>query len=212
MTSEHEADSPSSSSLENRLLRQRARGLVSADEAFQELYREYARTVAAWLLVRTDASVADDLAQEVWLIFYARFRRWEFGTEMESSEARPVLSFLFRTSHFVAKAHRRLASTRLNQPLEESETGVTAAAAATVQDGQEVVLRELEASRALEMAARICPEEEVDVLLAKLSGMSAREIGESLSITESVVDHRYRNALSKLRKALKVDKRRGDKA
>ena len=48
-------------------------------------------------------TAVDDLAQDVWLIFYSRFRRWEFGTEMESPEARPVLSFLFRTCQFVRR-------------------------------------------------------------------------------------------------------------
>ena len=64
------------------------------------------------------------------------------------------------------------------------------------------MLRKLEATRALVIAKSVCAENEVDVLLAKLSGMSAREIAATLSVTESDVDHRYRNALSKLRKKL----------
>jgi DNA-directed RNA polymerase specialized sigma24 family protein len=42
------------------------------------------------------------------------------------------------------------------------------------------------------------------VLLAKLAGMSAREVAGTLSITEAVVDHRYRDALARLRSKLKV--------
>ena len=181
--------------IENRVLRARARGDVSADAAFETLYREYRRTVSAWLTVRVDSTAVDDLAQDVWLIFYARFRRWEFGTEMESPEARPVLSFLFRTCQFVARGHKRLASSRVVEPLETPE-------AVPVANGRDSMLRRLEATRALAIAKSVCRSNEMDVLLAKLSGMSAREIASTLSLSEAVVDHRYRNAIAKLRKKL----------
>jgi RNA polymerase sigma factor (sigma-70 family) len=192
-----EAKEDGSSPLENRVLRARARGEMSADAAFETLFREYQRIVASWLALRVEGAAVDDLAQDVWLIFYGRFRRWEFGTEMESREARPVLSFLFRTCQFVARGHQRLARSRKNDPLEEKHERVAAA-------GTETLLRDLEAARALSLARRICPEEELDVLLAKLAGMSAREVATTLSITEAVVDHRYRDALKRLRSKLKV--------
>jgi DNA-directed RNA polymerase specialized sigma24 family protein len=188
--------------IENRVLRARAQGDVSADAAFETLYREYGETVSAWLAVRVDSLVVDDLAQDVWLIFYARFRRWEFGTEMESPEARPVLSFLFRTCQLVARGYKRLASSRVVEPLETPE-------AVPVANGRDSMLRRLEATRALAIARSVCPENEVDVLLAKLSGMSAREIATTLCISESVVDHRYRNAIAKLRKKLGQGKDHG---
>lgn len=186
--------------IENRVLRARALGEVSADAAFETLYREYGRTVSAWLAVRVDSAAVEDLAQDVWLIFYSRFRRWEFGTEMESPEARPVLSFLFRTCQFVARGYKRLASSRVVEPLETPET-------VPVADGRDSMLRRLEATRALAIARSVCPENEVDVLLAKLSGMSAREISVTLSLSEAVVDHRYRNAIARLRKKLGQGKR-----
>ena len=185
------------SSLENRVLRARSRGEMSADAAFEALFQEYRRIVASWLAVRVDSGSVDDLAQDVWLIFYSRFRRWEFGTEMESAEARPVLSFLFRTCQFVARGHLRLARSRRSDPLEEVEEKIAAS-------GPDTLLRDLEAAKALSLARRICPEEEIDVLLAKLAGMSAREVARTLSITEAVVDHRYRDALSRLRSKMKV--------
>jgi RNA polymerase sigma factor (sigma-70 family) len=185
------------SPLENRVLRARSRGEMSADAAFEALFQEYRRVVSSWLAVRVDSGSVDDLAQDVWLIFYARFRRWEFGTEMESAEARPVLSFLFRTCRFVARGHQRLARSRRSDSLE----GVEERAAA---GGPETLLRDLEAAKTLSLARRICPEEELDVLLAKLAGMSAREVAGTLSITEAVVDHRYRDALARLRSKLKV--------
>jgi RNA polymerase sigma factor (sigma-70 family) len=183
--------------LENRVLRARARGEMSADAAFEVLFREYRRLVAAWLRARVESSAVDDLAQDVWLIFYGRFRRWEFGTEMESANARPVLSFLFRTCQFVARSHQRLARSRRTDALDEGEEKAAA--------GPDSLLRELEAAKALSLARRICPEEELDVLLAKLAGMSAREVSAMLSITEAVVDHRYRDALARLRSKLKVE-------
>ena len=183
--------------LENRVLRARARGEMSADAAFEALFREYRRLVAAWLRARVESSAVDDLAQDVWLIFYGRFRRWEFGTEMESANARPVLSFLFRTCQFVARSHQRLARSRRTDALDEGEEKAAA--------GPDSLLRELEAAKALSLARRICPEEELDVLLAKLAGMSAREVSAMLSITEAVVDHRYRDALARLRSKLKVE-------
>lgn len=188
--------------IENRVLRARSQGEVSADAAFETLYREYGRTVSAWLAVRVDSAVVDDLAQDVWLIFYSRFRRWEFGAEMESPEARPVLSFLFRTCQFVARGHKRLASSRVVEPLETPEK-------VPVANGRDSMLRRLDATRALAIAKSVCRSNEVDVLLAKLSGMSAREIASTLSISESVVDHRYRNVIAKLRKKLGQGKDNG---
>lgn len=185
-------------SVENRVLRARARGEISADAAFETLYLSYRRIVVSWLALRVEGAAVDDLAQDVWLIFYSRFRRWEFGTEMESVEARPVLSFLFRTCQFVARGHGRLARSRRNEPLDERDESVSPT-------GADTLLRNLEAARTLSLARRICTEEELDVLLAKLAGMSAREVARTLSITEAVVDHRYRDALSRLRAKLKVE-------
>ena len=188
--------------LENRILRARARGEVSTDAAFDALYREYAKTVLGWLCLRTDASAVDDLAQDVWLIFYSRFRRWEFGTEMESPEARPVLSFLFRTCQFVSRARRRLVASRRVAPLSSGEEPAAA-------NGRHTLVRAVEANRALELAERVCSAEELSVLHGKIVGLSAREIASALSLTEAVVDHRYRDAIGRLRKEMKVAKKRG---
>jgi DNA-directed RNA polymerase specialized sigma24 family protein len=40
------------------------------------------------------------------------------------------------------------------------------------------------------------------VLLAKLAGVPAREIARALSVTESTVDHKFRNAIARLQKRL----------
>jgi DNA-directed RNA polymerase specialized sigma24 family protein len=173
---------------------------MSADTAFELLFREYARIVAGWLAVRVDPSAVDDLAQDVWLVFYGRFRRWEYGVERESPEARPILSFLFRTCQFVARGHQRLARSRRGEPLGDRESLPSAGAT----DAEKERSRDIDAGRALAVARRLCPEEELDVLLAKLSGFSAKEIADMLAVTPAVVDHRYRDALARLRKEMKV--------
>jgi DNA-directed RNA polymerase specialized sigma24 family protein len=116
---------------------------------------------------------------------------------MESTEARPVLSFLFRTCQFVARGHQRLARSRKSDSLEDVEEKA-------LSGDPDSLLRGVEAAKALSLARRVCPEEELDVLLAKLAGMSAREVAKALSITEAVVDHRYRDALARLRAKLRV--------
>jgi len=177
---------------EQGILRARARGEVSADEAFEDLYRLYGPTIRAWLRFRVPGPAADDLLQDVFLIFHGRWGRWEFRPEMEALGARPVLSFLFRTCHFVLRAHRRKAGR------EESAEGMEP----VDERGAERLLRDAEAGRALELARRLCPAEELDVLLPKLAGVPAREIARTLAISEPVVDHRFRNALARIRRGM----------
>lgn len=177
---------------ERSILRARAQGEVSADASFEDLYRLYGPTVRAWLRFRVHGPAADDLLQDVFLIFHGRWRRWEFRPEMEAEGARPVLSFLFRTCHFVLRAHRRRAGR------EESATNIEA----VDERGADKLLRDAEAGRALGLARRLCPGEELDVLLPKLAGVPAREIARTLGVSEPVVDHRFRNALQRIRKGM----------
>ncbi len=177
---------------ERSILRARARGEVSADESFEDLYRLYGPTVRAWLRVRVPPPVSDDLLQDVFLIFHARWGRWEFRPELEVEGARPVLSFLFRTCHFVLRGYRRKSGR------EESVEGLDAAD----EGGPERLTRSVEAGRALELARRLCPTEELGVLLPKLAGVPAREIARTLGLSEPAVDHRFRSALGRIRKAL----------
>jgi DNA-directed RNA polymerase specialized sigma24 family protein len=109
---------------------------------------------------------AEDLQQDVWMVLYDRWKRWEFRPEMESPEARPVLSFLYRTCHFVLRGHARRAAARAERPLEHAGEARAPEAAHS----------SLELGRCLELARRICPLEEQEVLAAKLSGVPAREI------------------------------------
>jgi RNA polymerase sigma factor (sigma-70 family) len=177
---------------EQGILRARARGEVSADASFEDLYRLYGPAVRAWLRFRVPGPAADDLLQDVFLIFHGRWGRWDFRPEMEAAGARPVLSFLFRTCHFVLRAHRRRAGR------EESAEGMEA----VDERGAERLMRDAEAGRVLDLARRLCPAEELDVLLPKLAGVAAREIAQTLGISEPVVDHRFRNALARIRNGM----------
>lgn len=180
-----EAPSP-----EHEVRRARAQGEVSADAAFERLHGLYAPAVRAWLLLRVRGTEAEDLVQDVWTIFYHRWRRWEDRPGMDEPEAKPVLSFLYRTCHFVLKGHRRKA--RLQDAM-QADLG-------DGQAGADRLLLGVEAGRCLDLARRILRPEELDVLLAKLAGVPAREIAGTLGVTESVVDHRFRNALARVRR------------
>ncbi len=177
---------------ERSILRARAQGEVSADGSFEDLYRLYGPTVRGWLRLRVLSPAADDLMQDVWLIFHGRWQRWEFRPEMEAEGARPVLSFLFRTCHFVLRGYRRRAGRE--QCVEDLE--------AVDERGEDRLMRDVEAARALALARRLCTADELDVLLPKLAGVPARQVAETLGITEPVVDHRFRSALARIKTGL----------
>ena len=182
---------------EQPILRARARAKVSADGAFEQLYALYGATVLAWLAARVEAPTAQDLAQDVWTIFYSRWQRWQFTPEMEAPGARPVLSFLYRTGHFVLRGWQKRQVCRAHSELTEAEEKRAA-------QSPESLTRNLQYRQALEKARATCPAEELDVLLARLSGLSLQESASSLGITTAVVDHRFRMAIARLRDALQI--------
>lgn len=186
-------------SLEPQILRARAEGVVSPEASFEQLYAAYAPLVVAWFRVRVGAEAADDLFQDVWTIFYNRWQRWQVLPEMMHAEAKPVLSFLFRTAHFVLIGYRRQGAARKQDPIEDID----------IPDGQrspERMQQQLEMGRCLDVAKRVCPPEEIEVLLAKLAGVPAREIARTMQVSEPVVDHRFRNAIARLKQELKPRK------
>ena len=186
---------------EAQILWARAEGRLSADASFEQFYAMYAPLVQAWFRVRV-GDAADDLFQDVWTIFFNRWQRWEMLPEMMHPEAKPVLSFLFRTAHFVLIGHRRQGAGRQQASLEEIELP-------DGQRGPERMQRQLELGRTLALARKLCPPEEMDVLLAKLAGVPAREIARTLQVSEPVVDHRFRNAIARLRRQLQPRKKGG---
>ena len=183
-----------SDSNEYRVLRARSRGEMSCEESFNELYSMYAPIVHGWIAMHVRGSERDDLFQDIWSVFYRRWRAWKFRPEMDTPEARPVISFLYRTFCLVLKGYRRRA-TLVHESLDSTE-------ASDQQEGEKEILRRVEILHCLSLAARVCSHEEMAVLLAKLSGVPAREIARTLTMTESVVDHRFRNALARIRQGL----------
>src|SRR5262245_43056256 len=178
-------------SAEPALLRARARGEVSADQSFERIHALYASAVRTFVALRVRGPEADDVVQDVWTIFCQRWRRWEHRPEMEAEDAKPVLSFLYRTCHFAVMGYRRKAVP--SAQLDDATAPRTSA---------DAPWREAEAGRCLEVARRVLADDELDVLLAKLAGVPAREIARTLGVTESVVDHRFRRGLGRLRARL----------
>ena len=177
---------------EHPILRARLTGEVSADASFEQLYDLYGRPVHAWLSLRLGAADADDLAQDVWTIFYRRWQTWSFRAELVP-EAKPVLSFLYRTCHLTLAGFRRLQERDRAGDLEQAGDVVAPAGSWH---------RHLEVRQCLAAAKDACSSDELDILIGKLTGVSARTIARTLGVTESAVDHGYRRAIAKVREAL----------
>ena len=186
---------------EPAILRARVEGSLSANAAFEQLYALYASPVMAWLRLRVEGSDADDLFQDVWRIFYGRWGGWQHSAEMDAPGARPVLSFLYRTCHFVLQGHRRMA--RPAEPLDAADPpdGVRGPVYGERSEPEQMS-REIELGPCLALARKICPAEELEVLMAKLAGVPAREIAQTFGISEPAVDHRFRDAVARLRRRL----------
>ena len=178
---------------EHGIVSARMRGALSVDASFERLYRMYAPVVIGWLAVRVEPYAVDDLLQDVWTVFYGRWRGWQQPAELDTPEARPVLSFLFRTVHLATKAHRR--ARRIHEHIDEHDLTDERTMPQRLIDG-------LTLDSCLEFAKTHCSEDDVAILTGKLAGISAREIARTLEISESAVDHRYRNTLGYLRQYL----------
>ena len=176
---------------EHTVLRTRQAGSLSVEESFRELYDLYGREVLAWLLVRARQE-AEDIFQDVWSAFYFRWCTWEVREDLLVPGARPVLSFLFRTAAFTWRSRGRQHVAKRVQEL----------AIPDVTSAPDLVHRRLELGHCLTVAAEICPPEEMDVLLARLSGFSGAETAQALGITAAIADHRYRDCVSRLRRRL----------
>ncbi|SRR5581483_809104 len=184
------ADEPELAS-EHQIVSARMSGAASVEASFECLYRLYAPVVAGWLAIRVELPELEDLLQDVWTVFYQRWRTWRQSDELDTPAARPVLSFLYRTVHFATKAHRRA------RQKHESIDGVDPPDERTC---PQRLLQNLIIGRCLELARTHCSAEDVEILVGKLAGVPAREIARAHGISEASVDHRYRNALGRLRR------------
>lgn len=184
---------------EQLILRACLQGEVSLEDAFYEFYRLYAPVVRGWLLLSVKRTEVDDLFQDIWIIFYRRWQQWQFLPEMDVPEARPIASFLYRTFRFALEGHRRRAM-KSSQSLDGMDVPDQG-------EESERLLRQVELGRCLDLARTICSAQELEILLAKLAGVPARDIARSLSVSESVVDHRFRQVILRLQKRLAKPKK-----
>jgi len=178
---------------EHGIVSARISGDLSVDTSFERLYRMYASVVVAWLRVRVEPHAVEDLLQDVWTVFYGRWRDWRQPKELDIPEARPVLSFLFRTVHLAAKAHHR--AKRVHESIEDHDM-------TDEKSTPHRLIERLTVGRCLELVRAHCSDDDIAILTGKLAGVSAREIARTLEISEPTVDHRYRNALEYLRQQL----------
>ena len=73
---------------ENGIISARMRGATSVDGSFERLYRMYAPVVIGWLALRVEPYAVDDLLQDVWTVFYGRWRSWQ--QPANSTRPKPV--------------------------------------------------------------------------------------------------------------------------
>lgn len=184
---------------EFEIVRERAAGNISTDESFERLYALYAPMVRNWTRFAADTASADDLFQDTWFVFYSRWRGWSFPKTPGEPTGRPVLAFLYRTLQHILRAYRR--KTGFHENAEELDLSNGHSHSKRIESS-------VEFGRLLEKARHVCSAEELDVLLAKLAGLRGSEIAESLGTTTASVDHRFRNALSRLQKHFGVSKPR----
>jgi DNA-directed RNA polymerase specialized sigma24 family protein len=179
---------------ESPVLQAFAEGRLTHEEAFAGLYGAYGRTTRGWLAARAPAADIDDLLQDVWSIFWRRWREWSSPVGVSPSDPRPLLSFLFRTCHLTLMARRRLAAVHATQSIEAAPDPAT--------DGHRALEREVQLGECFSAARACCDDIDLAVLTGKLSGLSGREIARTVGLTEAAVDHRYRDALTRIRQQL----------
>lgn len=69
--------------LEHGIVSARMCGAMSVDTSFERLYRMYAPVVIGWLAIRVEPHAVDDLLQDVWTVFYGRWRAWQQPAELK---------------------------------------------------------------------------------------------------------------------------------
>ena len=129
----------------------------------------YAPVVIGWLTIRVEPHAVDDLFQDVWTVFYGRWRAWQQPAELDTPEARPVLA---------TKAHRR--AWRVHEPIEKHHL---------TDEGTmpQRLVEMLTLGQCLEFAKTHCGEVDVAILTGKLAGISARPLPEVLRAVMLVV-------------------------
>ena len=150
-----------------------AEGRLTHEDAFVTLYRAYGQLTRAWFAQRVPAADVDDLLQDVWSIFWRRWREWVPSEGTATSDRRPVLSFLSRTCHLTLIAHRRLTGEGAIGSIETMEPLVAGPRAAT-RDVEPGELDDIVGAATQEMASRRAAIVELDDVRLSLKELGAR--------------------------------------
>ena len=150
-----------------------AEGRLTHEDAFVSLYRAYGQITRAWFAQRVPAADVDDLLQDVWSIFWRRWREWVPSEGTATSDRRPVLSFLSRTCHLTLIAHRRLTGDGAIGSIETMEPLVAGPRAAT-RDVEPGELDDIVGAATQEMASRRAAIVELDDVRLSLKELGAR--------------------------------------
>ncbi len=162
------------------------------DRALGEAYRRHAGAIRSFARrLSHDASVADEVVQEVFLRLWHRADRFD--------AARGSLR-----AYLLAQAHgRTLDVVRADQSRRRREARDAPPAAGAVDDVAREVVRRDVADQVHEALATLPPDERVAVELAYLGGHPYRTVAAMLGEPEGTVKSRIRSGLSRLRVALR---------
>lgn len=143
------------------------------------------------LSYEADPGRAEDLVQEILLAFWQALDRFRGEASLRT--------YLFRVAH--NRALRHVARRRARRPVERS-AGEAAEAEPGDDSSPEEVTLESESRRRLRAAVRGLRESLRQVVVLRLEGLNAREIGDVLDLTSNNVTVRLHRARIELRKAL----------
>ena len=156
--------------------------------AFEGLYRAVATRIRGYLLsLARDATRADDLLQETFLQVHRARRTYQPG--------RPVKPWLYAIARNVFLMHRRSAVRRSRREVIADDE----LPEFPVPDGADAV----EARRTLETAVRALGSERCEALLLHhLGGLSFKEVGAVMGISEGAAKVRAHRVMAELRELL----------
>ncbi len=160
--------------------------------AFQSLYERHRRRLQGFLLRQLrDASLAEDLFQDIWQRVIAARTRWE-------PEA-TFTTWLFRIAHNRLNDHWRSARHRPAAPVDAEERVLA------VTDGHspESQLSRREQARQVQQAMDSLPDDQREVLHLRLEQeLSLEDIARITGVGRETVKSRLRYAMDKLRAGL----------
>lgn len=168
----------------------------SSEAAFRELYARYESRLFRFLVRRLPSSkteTVNDLFQKTWLKVHAGRSRFDAG--------RSFSSWFFTIAVNTLRDH--VDSAPEKNPHEELDESTHGARLGSEREDQErLLLRKEDWSRAEAALALLAPNQKEAFLLSEWEGLSAREIGQVLGVSEAGVRQLLARARAKLRAIL----------